>query len=216
MNVTDALNSRISTRAFLDTPVSNETMVDLLTRAARSPSGGNLQPWKVYVLGPDRMPDFLAHLETCGPEQPEYDVYPPKLWEPYRTNRYQLGEQMYATMNIARDDKPARLDWLANNYRFFGAPQAFFCFIERRMGPPQWSDLGMFLQSFMLLATEAGLDTCPQEAWSAYPKAVSSFVGAPDEQMLFCAMALGVADREHPVNSLKSERMAFEQWGTIV
>jgi nitroreductase len=216
MNVSQAVAARKSVRAFLETPVANEVLVDLLTKAARSPSGGNLQPWKVYVLGADRMPDFLDFLATREGEQAEYDIYPPKLWEPYRTNRFALGEAMYATMGISRDDKPARLDWLANNYRFFGAPQAFFCFVERKMGPPQWSDLGMFLQSFMLLATEAGLATCPQESWAAYPQAVAEFVGAPAEQMLFCGMAVGYADTEHPVNSLESQRMPFAAWGTIV
>ena len=89
-------------------------------------------------------------------------VYPQPLGEPYRTARFELGEQMYATIGIPRDNRAARLEQLAKNYDFFGAPATIFCFVDRQMGPPQWSDLGMFLQTFMLAATAAGLDTCPQ------------------------------------------------------
>jgi nitroreductase len=102
------------------------------------------------------------------------------------------------------------------NYRFFDAPAAFFCMIDRTMGPPQWSDLGMFLQTFMLLAQEAGLDTCAQEAWATRPDAVSSFLQTPDNMMVFCGIAIGYKDPDAPVNTLVSERMPLEQWATFV
>lgn len=216
MNVTDAVNARRSIRAFLDTPVDDELIVELLTTASRAPSGGNVQPWRIYVIGSATMPAFLDHLGAREMERPGYAIYPPDLWEPYRTNRFAVGEQMYALLGIPREDKEARLARMAENYRFFGAPAGFFCFIDRRMGPPQWSDLGMFLQTFMLLATEAGLDTCPQEAWAMWSEAVAEFVGAAEDEMLFCGMAIGHRDPDAAVNDLASERMPFESWGTVV
>ena len=71
---------------------------------------------------------------------------------------------------------------------------ALFCSIDRRMGPPQWSDLGMYLQSVMLLLREEGLDSCPQECWSVYPKTIGGFIGIPAERMLFCGMSIGHAN----------------------
>jgi nitroreductase len=216
MHVSDAVARRTSIRQFTDQPVSDDVLRELLTKASRAPSGGNVQPWRIYVVnGPtmQRFRDFIA-------DQPigsgEYDIYPPNLWEPYRTNRFALGEQMYATLGIARDDKPGRLRQFAKNGDFFGAPAGLFCFIDRGMGPPQWSDLGMFLQTFMLLAQEAGIDTCPQEYWSVRHDAVRKFVGAPPEELLFCGMAIGHADRSAPVNELVSERMPLDQWATFV
>jgi nitroreductase len=216
VTVSHAVQARRSVRAFVDTPVADDQIVDLLTRSARAPSGGNVQPWRIYVIGTDTMPAFLDFIGQRPMEAPGYDIYPPKLWEPYRTNRFALGEAMYELLGIARDDREARLARMGDNYRFFGAPAGFFCFIDRGMGPPQWSDLGMFLQTFMLLAIEAGLETCPQEAWAVYSEAVAEFVGAPDDEMLFCGMAIGHADPDHPVNDLVSERMPFEKWGRIV
>ena len=210
MDVSEAVRRRKSIRAFLPDPVSDDTLRELLTLAARAPSGGNVQPWKIYVINGDRMTDFLEFVDGRPVDEPEYEIYPANLWEPYRTNRFALGEAMYATMNIARDDKAARFAHMARNFRFFDAPAAFFCFIERKMGPPQWSDLGMFLQTFMLLAQEAGIDTCPQEAWAVYENAVSEFVGAPPEQRIFCGVAIGHADPDDPVNTLVTEREPLE------
>jgi nitroreductase len=216
MNVTEALNRRKSIRNFLPTPVPNDTIRTLLESASRAPSGGNVQPWRIYVLNGTRMEEFASYLATRSPEGPGYDVYPAGLTEPYRTSRYEVGEAMYALLGIAREDKAARYAHLARNFTFFDAPAAIFCFVDRIMGPPQWSDLGMFLQSFMLLATEAGLDTCPQEAWTGWSAAVSEFVGAPSNEMLFCGVALGHGNPDAPVNQLVSTRRPLEEWARFV
>jgi nitroreductase len=215
MNVTAAVNARRSVRAFLPDPVDDDTIARLLTTASRAPSGGNVQPWRIYVVNGASMTRFLEFLADRPIESPAYDIYPSPLGEPYRSSRFKVGEDMYATIGIEREDKAGRLGQFARNMKFFGAPAAIFCFIDRNMGPPQWSDLGMFLQTFMLLATEAGLDTCPQEAWALYEQAVSEFVGAPPEQRIFCGVAIGHADPEAPINTLTTEREpldVFARW----
>jgi nitroreductase len=123
---------------------------------------------------------------------------------------------MYGTMGIAREDKSRRLEWFARNYQFFDAPMALFCSIDRRMGPPQWSDLGMLLQTIMLLLRGEGLDSCPQEAWSRWHRTVGETLGLPPEHMLFCGMAIGRANPEHPVNSLVSERAGLAEVVTFM
>ena len=217
MNVTEAVYSRTSIRSFLGDPVSDELLKTLLEKASRAASGGNLQPWKIFIVNNSAMKDFLEFQEGwTEPEVPAYEIYPPKLKEPYRTSRFELGEQMYELLGIGRENKEARIAQVMENFRFFGAPCAFFCFIDRQMGPPQWSDLGMFLQTFMLLAKEAGLDTCAQEAWSMKHDSVSKFVKAEDSDMLFCGMAIGYRDDNATVNSLKSERRPLNEWAKFL
>jgi nitroreductase len=217
MNVTEAVHLRKSVRQFLYTPVSDETLKKLLSDASRAPSGGNVQPWRIYVVNGESMTRLRAHLATQPPmDAPEYEIYPAGLTEPYRTNRFTIGEQMYATLGIAREDKEGRRRQFAHNNDFFGAPAALFCYVDRQMGLPQWSDLGMFLQTFMLLAVEAGLATCAQEYWSVRHQAVTSFVGAPENEMLFCGMAIGHADESAPINSLVSERMPLDDWARFM
>jgi nitroreductase len=217
MNVTDAVNSRKSIRAFLNKPVPNELISKLLQKASRSPSGGNLQPWRVFVINNQSMSDFLEFQEKWDkPEAPAYSIYPKNLKEPYRTYRYDLGEQMYSLLNIPREDKEARINQVLKNYIFFGAPVGLFCFIDKSMEPPQWSDLGMFLQTFMLLAVEAGIDTCAQEAWSLKQDSVKKFLKIEDDIMLFCGMAIGYQDKNSPINQLRSQRSSIENWTSFV
>ncbi len=216
MDVSTAVFRRKSVRAFLAEPVSDGTIAELLTKAARSPSGGNVQPWRIFVVNGEAMKRFLTHIAAREIESSAYEIYPPGLKEPYRTSRFELGEDMYSVIGIPRDDKAARFEQMMKNFEFFGAPAAMFCFIDRVMGPPQWSDLGMFLQTFMLLAQEAGVDTCPQEAWASWEKAVSEFVGAPDELRLFCGVAIGHEDTSNPINRLQSKREPLEAFATFV
>lgn len=217
MDVTAAVHTRSSIRAFLPDPVADDDLRALLVDAARAPSGGNVQPWRIYVVNGASMTRLRAFLPTQPPiDELEYEIYPPKLTEPYRTNRFTIGEQMYATLGIEREDKEGRRRQFARNDDFFGAPAALFCFVDRQMGPPQWSDLGMFLQTFMLLAVERGLSTCAQEYWSVRNASIRSFVGAPSNEVLFAGMSIGYADPVAPVNALRSERMPLDEWATFV
>jgi nitroreductase len=202
-------------RAFKRDPVPGAVVRRLLELAALAPSGGNLQPWRVYALAGEPLAEFKALIARTPMEEPEYDVYPPNLWEPLRTRRYVCGEDLYASIGIGRDDRPARLRQLARNGGFFDAPAGLFFCLDRKVGPPQWSDVGMFMQTFMLLAVEEGLATCAQEYWARYPKTVAKFVGLPDDHMLFSGMALGYADETHPINLWRTRRDPLELWGEL-
>jgi nitroreductase len=216
VNVTDAVASRMSCRAFLPTPVSEATVRAILDAARQAPSGGNLQPWRVYALAGEPLKELLSLVRASMRTHPrgegaEYEIYPTALWEPYRTRRFKCGEDMYATIGVSREDKLARLLQFARNYEFFGAPVGLFFCLDRRMGPPQWSDLGMYMQSVMLLAREHGLHTCAQEAWSAWYRTVGEFLHLPPELMLFSGMALGYRDDSAPINTLKTDRAPLEE-----
>ncbi len=217
MNVIDAVNARMSVRQFTAAPVSDELLRSLVDDAARAASGGNVQPWRIYAVNGYSMARLRAFLATQPPiDESEYEIYPQPLSEPYRTNRYNLGEQMYATIGVGREDKEGRRRQFARNNDFFEAPAALFCYIDRQMGLPQWSDLGMYLQTFMLLAVERGLGTCAQEYWSVRHKAVTAFVGAPGNEMLFCGMSIGTPDPSAPINTLRAERMPLDQFATFI
>ncbi len=217
MEVVEAVYKRMSVRQFTNEPVSDDVIRQLLTDASRAPSGGNVQPWRIYVVNGESLTRMREFLATKPPvEEPEYLIYPEQLSEPYRTARFELGEQMYATLGIAREDKAGRRRQFANNNDFFSAPAAIFCYVDRQMNAPQWSDLGMFLQTFMLLAVDKGLGTCAQEYWSVRHGAVTEFVGAPENEMLFCGVALGHIDNSAPVNTLQSQRFSVDEFAKFV
>lgn len=216
MNVSDAVAARMSIRAFKPDVPPAALVREILEAAARAPSGGNLQPWRVYALAGEPLSELKAQVAANPFGEPmEYDVYPPDLWEPLRTRRFKNGEELYASVGIPREDKPARLRQFARNGEFFGAPVGLFFCLDRKVGPPQWSDVGMYMQTVMLLATERGLDTCAQEYWARYPQTVATAVGLPDDHMVFSGMAMGWRDETAPINTFRSTRDPFEVWGEL-
>jgi nitroreductase len=220
VNVSDAVATRMSCRAFLPTPVPEATLRAILDAARQAPSGGNLQPWRVYALTGEPLGELIAlvraklHTHPRG-DGSEYEIYPTGLWEPYRSRRFKCGEDMYASIGVGREDKLARLLQFARNFEFFGAPVGLFFCLDRRMGPPQWSDVGMYIQTVMLLAREHGLHTCAQEAWSVWYRTVGEFLNLPPELMLFSGMALGHRDESAPINSLRTDRAPLEEFAEL-
>lgn len=220
MDVREAILTRKSIRAFKPDPVPEETIRDILAVASRAATGGNLQPWRVHVLMGEDREEFLRRIRAARAERPmgeppEYKIYPPDLTEPYRTRRFRVGEMMYATMNIPREDKSARLKFFSGNWEFFGAPVGLIFTMDRQMQEGQWADLGMFLQNVMLMAREHGLHSCPQEAWAVWHKVVRAYLKVPDNEIVFCGMAIGHADEAAPVNALVSERAPVEEFATF-
>lgn len=219
MKVSEAVDRRISIRAFKPDPVSGATVRQILEAARRSPSGGNLQPWRVFALAGEPLAafkaDIAAKFAAGQTETPEYDVYPHSLWEPFRKRRRDTGAERYAALGVHDKDKAALRDLAERNYRFFDAPVGLFFCLDRRLGPPQWSDMGMYMQSVMLLAAEQGLDTCPQESWSNWPVSVRAVLNLPEELMLFAGMSLGYRAPDHPLNAIRTAREPFETFAEM-
>jgi nitroreductase len=218
--VAEAVLARRSVRAFLDRPVDRATVAELLAAAGRAPSGGNLQPGHVDVLAGAALAALKEKVRTGFAAAPAgegtlFPVYPPALGEPWRSRRFASGEQLYAAIGIPRGDRPARLAQFAHNYDLFGAPVGLFFSIPKSFGPPQWAHLGMFMQTFMLLAEERGLATCAQEAWALVHKTVGGVLGLPEDRLFYCGMALGYADENHPINSWRTDREPLESFATF-
>jgi nitroreductase len=214
MDVFEAVDSRISCRWFLDEPVDPATVRELIVRAARAASGGNLQPWQVYALTGEALTELkrqvAAYIKDRDPRHidAEYPIYPQTMWEPYKARREEHGVQLYGALNIDRNDAAARLKQYCRNLEFFNAPVALFIAVDRKLGPGQWADLGGYIHALMFLARGRGLDTCAQESWARMHRVVAPFVGMPAEQMLFCALSIGYGDHAHPANGFRSPRAA--------
>jgi len=216
VKVSEALRNRISTRAFKPDPVSEALLRDILDVARFAPSGGNLQPWKVIVVAGAERDAVVALAKANLPgDDGDRPVYPTSLWEPYRTRRFKLGEDMYALLGIPRENKPGRLMHLAQNFDFFGAPVGLFFVIERRMGHGQWAHLGMFMQSVALAAIERGVASCMQEAWARVRVPLHRHFSLTEDEMIYCGMALGYADEGAPVNALRSDRAEVDEFAVF-
>jgi nitroreductase len=215
MNVDEALKARVSVRAFTDAPVAEALVRELLDAARWAPSGGNLQPARVIAVAGAERQAVIDLSSAHPPHVGERFIYPPELWEPFRSRRFKVGEDMYALLGVPREDKPGRLKQFAHNYQFFGAPVGLFFVIDERMGYGQWAHMGMFMQSVALAAVERGLATCMQEAWAILRKPLHAHFQLESTEMIYCGMALGYPDPNAPVNTLRSERADVDEFAVF-
>lgn len=219
-SVSEAVATRRSIRAYLDRPVDGAALATILEKARRAPSGGNVQPWHGIVLTGAPLQKLKEHLAVAAiPQgraamQPEYAIYPPDLCGAYEERRLAVGEAMYNALGIPRDDKKGRLAQFVANYRAFDAPVLMLVHTPRFMGPPQWADIGMWLQTVMLLLREAGLDSCAQEAWAVYQAQIREVIDIPADHVLFCGLSIGWRDTGAAVNDFAVDRAELSE--TIV
>ncbi|MEE2879700.1 MAG: nitroreductase [Pseudomonadota bacterium] len=216
MDVTQAVKQRISTRAFTDQEISESEVREWLEAAQRAPSGGNLQPWRVIVVAGEAKQNVIDLAQKTLASNPRGEptdrpIYPADLWEPHKSRRFRVGEMMYAELGIPREDKAARLQWFARNYRLFDAPLGVFFVIDKRMGHGQWAHTGMYMQTLALLAEERGWGTCMQECWGILRDTLHDHFQLGESEMLYCGMAVGWPDKAHAVNKLYSERASLDE-----
>jgi nitroreductase len=219
VNVYEAVRSRRSVRGFTAEPVPQDVLERVLAAASWSPSGSNLQPWHIYVVTGEPLAQLkkLATERVAAGEpwdQREYVMYPPALKSPYRDRRSRFGRERYSALGIEREDWDARQRAAIANWDCFGAPAALFCYIDREMGLPQWSDLGMYLQTVMLLLRAEGLHSCPQMAWSQVRHSVAAVLTPPDDLMLFCGVSIGYEDSS--VTYIRTGRSPLAETVTFV
>ena len=221
--VEEAISSRRSIRAFLPTPVPQQTIENILDTAARAPSGTNIQPWKTYVLTGDSLAGLSRAIlkvhndpESAKDHTEEYAYYPREWVSPYIERRRKIGWDLYGLLGITRDDKQKMHQQHGRNYCFFDAPVGLMFTIDRVLEQGSWLDYGMFLQNIMIAARGIGLDTCPQAAFTPFHRVISEYLNIPETQSVVCGMSLGYADPNAVENSLTTEREPLDHWVTFL
>ena len=223
--VDDAIHSRQSMREFLPKPVPRELISHLLEVASRAPSGTNTQPWKTYVLQGASRDTLVAKVCTAhdalranpamaAEYREEYDYYPEKWVSPYIDRRRENGWGLYGLLGITKGDKDKMHAQHQRNYEFFDAPVGLMFTLDRVMGRGSLVDYGMFLQNIMVAARGHGLHTCPQAAWNGFGNIILPHIGAGENEMLVCGMALGYADESALVNTFRTPRVPAREFTT--
>ena len=219
--VDSAITSRRSVRQFLPDPVPRKVLEDILSVACRAPSGTNMQPWKVHVLGgqaKQKLSEAIvyAHDHHAKEHQNEYRYYPEDFPEPYKSRRRKIGWDLYGLLKIERGESEKMHAQHARNYEFFDAPAGLIFTIDRVLEKGSWLDFGMFLQNIMTAARGRGLDTCPQAAFAQYHRIIREQLGLPESEVVICGMAIGQADNSVPVNTLVTERVPVSEFAKFI
>lgn len=222
-HVDDAITSRHSVRAFLDTPVDVQTIKDILAVSSRAPSGTNTQPWKVYVVTGQKRTEMIdrvcaAQIELhqkpeLADQYKETFAYYPETWiSPFIDRRRENGWGLYGLLNIQKGEKEKMAAQQLRNFQLFDAPVALYFTVNKAMGIGSKMDISMMIQNVMVAAKARGLDTCPQAAWNHFHPIVLDVLNAPNDEELVCTIALGYADPDHIVNTFITPRLPVEDF----
>jgi len=221
LSAEQAILTRRSVRAFLPTPVPRETVEEILTLASRSPSGSNIQPWKVRVIAGDTRKRVSAAIHAAldrdgeDGHKREWNYYPVQWREPFLGRRRKIGWDLYGLMGIKKGDFDATEKQRRRNYDFFDAPVGLLFTLDEDLEIGSWLDLGIYIGAVMIAARGMGLDTCPQAALANPHDVLRAELAIPQSEIIVCGMALGHADPDAPENRLVTERAAASEFATF-
>ena len=220
MNLKDIIKSRYSVRSFTKKNVDIEIIKEILQISKCAPSGGNIQPWKVYVVTGNAKEKLieraLSNYDNGVQEKIEYEIYPNPLDEEYKKRRSECAKVMYAALSIEQDDTESRLTQIRENFKFFGAPVGMIITIDKAFAVNGWGHVGMFIQNICLSAIDNDMGTCLQESWSIYPETVKDVLNIPDNEVVWCGIALGYPNLEHPINNYRTSRESIDKFVTFI
>lgn len=213
METVETIHKRQSIRAFLDKPVSKQTITDLFEVAKYSPSSVNSQPWKIAIVQGKSLENLSANIIKASDEKPRHDMhyYPDRWFEPYLARRRACGLALYSALEISRREIEKQKEHRRNNFRFFGAPVGVLFFVDRKLASGSLVDIGMIWQTIMLTATDMHLGTCALGSLVEYPDVVKSTLNISDDYMVVGGMALGYPDMDHPANSFRTDREELKE-----
>lgn len=216
--VSTVMRSRHATRAFRPQAIERSLVEAILADASTSPSGANIQPWRVYVVAgkvKDELGDALLAASRAG-TMPAPAHFPDPLPDVFRARMQDFGARYYASLNIERTDAPGRTRQSERNLHFFGAPVGLIFAIDRRLKPHSWMDLGLFAQSVMIAAKARGLDTCPQVSFAPFHSVIAKHLQLPPEEVTAFGMSMGYGDPAAPVNQATMPRERVRDFARLI
>jgi len=210
LTVIQALQQRRSIRGFEPREVPAELIEEIFTKASMAPSNCNTQPWHVNVVSGEARKKLEEQLMAgiMQGAQPQFHFKPGDmgLSGVYKERQFDCAARYYGTMGIERSDRDKRNWLMAKNWQFFGAPHAAFISMPKTMGEVNAIDIGIYLQTLMLLLVEHGLASCPQGALAAFPEPVKAITPIPEGNELIVGLSFGYEAVGEQINKVTMER----------
>lgn len=207
MELKTAMLERRSIRGFHQRPVEQEILRNVLQLAGYAVSANNVQPWEFAVVTGKALDQIRkANMDDLhrGAEMDYLSANPDGV---YKERGRAVGKQLYAAMEIAREDKAKRAWWLERGYRFFDAPAAIFLCMDRALDTELFRfDMGCVAQNICLAAMEFGLGTCVEDQAINYQRGLRECLDLPADKLLVTGIAIGYPDNGFPANQVRTQR----------
>ncbi|WP_269619059.1 nitroreductase [Zhongshania sp. BJYM1] len=214
MNVSDAVKTRRSIRGYKPDPVAPELLKKIFDQARFAPSNCNTQPWHTVVVSGQARKDLqaamFAEMSAGKAPSPAFAPGDQNLTGVYKDRQYQCAMDYYGTMGIERHEKDKRFALMMKNWEFFDAPHVAFISMPANLGPVNALDVGIYLQTLMLVLVEHGLASCPQGALAFYPDEVFKIANIPEGNGIICGLSFGYEDVGAQINNVTIDRATLD------
>jgi len=209
------VRQRFSARGFLDTPLTDAQIQEVLQDAQYSPSNCNTQPWHVHIVSgetKDALAKMMLDNYNAGHTTPDFSFSYDDFHGDYFDRSQEQARLYYDGLGIARDDKERRKETLLRNFQFFDAPHIALLFMPSFGDNVRVAaDIGMYGQSFLLSLTARGYAGIPQTMLGFHADATRKILGVPDDYRLLFGISFGYADTQAPTHSIRMPRIPVEQ-----
>jgi len=216
MELQEAIHNRRSIRQFLAKPVPEELIREIIADSLWAPSWGNTQPWEIVVVTGEKLDEFKKKNEEAllAGQAAQTDIPMPQVWPDAYLNRYKnLGQGVLSALDIARQDKEARLRHFGRMFGLFDAPALILLTVDKELSLEYaLLDVGIYLQTFCLLAHDRGLGTCIMAVTVSYADLVRELFCVPDTKRIVMGVILGWPDPEAPVNHFDRQRGSLDEF----
>ncbi|HEY9073091.1 MAG TPA: nitroreductase family protein [Desulfobaccales bacterium] len=216
MELSAAVKTRKSIRAFKTDAVPKEVITQILETARWSPSWGNTQPWELVVVQGDKVRQLTGEMVTAFQERmaANPDVAMPGTFPDVYKERYMAcAAGLFGSMGVARDDKASRMAHMVKMTGGFGAPVIIYVIFNVDLTEPySMFDLGAITHGICLAAHDLGLGICIEAQLALYPDIVRRHLGLGTSHKIVVGLALGYPDLAHPANAFRTEREPLEKF----
>ena len=205
------VRTRRSIRGYQDKPVPRRVIEEIIEVAKGAPSSMNSQPWHVHVLTGeplDQVRQRNTEMMLAG-AQAKRDILTHGPYEGvHRQRQVDIAKKLFEAMDIARDDKERRQDWVMRGFRQFDAPVSLVLTYDRTLDPGATChfDLGALSYGIVLAAWDRGLGTVVNGQGITRSDIVREIAGIPDEEVIMTCIAMGYPDENFAANGVTSDR----------
>jgi nitroreductase len=215
VNIIEAIRTRKSIRDFTTDPVPQHILKKIIEVASRAPSAENSQPWEFTVVA-GKILDTIrkANIEKLKSKAPLHPDLPAKGLprdSVYRRRQIEIAKQLFALMDIPREDLEKRDRWMELGFRYFNAPAAIIISMDRSLNYPRpIFDIGSVTQTICLAALHYDLGTCIANQGISYPEVLHEFAKIPESKRIVISIAIGYPNWDFPANKVVSKREPVE------
>ncbi len=215
------VRTRRSIRGYLDKPVPRRVIEEIIEVAKGAPSSMNSQPWHVHVLTGeplDRVRQRNTEMMQAGATA-KRDIHTHGPYEGvHRQRQVDIAKKLFEAMDIARDDKERRQDWVMRGFRQFDAPVSLVLTYDRSLDPGATChfDLGALSYGIVLAAWDRGLGTVVNGQGIMRSDIVREIANIPDDEVIMTCIAMGYPNEDFSANAVRSQREPNERFVRFV